>query len=283
MRVARLDLGRVPRHRPARRARRRAGGRARAARRPCAPAPRPGRRSTSSPTVVAASASCGRRSRGRADPTLRALGRRVARGHEPRDLGVDRRVSRPSCCGSQRVAGVEDPPPRGRARRRVARERRGVRALRPRLRGGPVAGPARRGPARRRRRRRLTRGRRAGPRGGRPPRGEAAARRARRRAPGAAPPAAVDGRRPSSRRASSRCSACSAQGLTNGQIGKQLYISTKTVSVHVSNLLAKLGASGRTEAAAIARRRGLVRPDPLEVTSGRSAAKGRRAPSRGAR
>jgi DNA-binding NarL/FixJ family response regulator len=49
-----------------------------------------------------------------------------------------------------------------------------------------------------------------------------------------------------------------AQGRSNGQIGKQLYISTKTVSVHVSNLLAKLGASGRTEAAAIARRRGLV-------------------------
>jgi DNA-binding NarL/FixJ family response regulator len=49
-----------------------------------------------------------------------------------------------------------------------------------------------------------------------------------------------------------------AQGLTNGQIGRQLFISTKTVSVHVSNLLAKLGASGRTEAAAIARRRGLV-------------------------
>jgi DNA-binding NarL/FixJ family response regulator len=50
-----------------------------------------------------------------------------------------------------------------------------------------------------------------------------------------------------------------AQGLTNGQIGRRLFISTKTVSVHVSNLLAKLGASGRTEAAAIARRRGLVR------------------------
>lgn len=49
-----------------------------------------------------------------------------------------------------------------------------------------------------------------------------------------------------------------AEGLTNGQIGRQLYISTKTVSVHVSNLLAKLGASGRTEAAAIARRRGLL-------------------------
>ena len=49
-----------------------------------------------------------------------------------------------------------------------------------------------------------------------------------------------------------------ARGLTNGQVGKQLYISTKTVSVHVSNLLAKLGASSRTEAAAIARQRGLV-------------------------
>jgi DNA-binding CsgD family transcriptional regulator len=49
-----------------------------------------------------------------------------------------------------------------------------------------------------------------------------------------------------------------ARGLTNGQAGKQLYISTKTVSVHVSNVLAKLGASSRTEAAAIARQRGLV-------------------------
>jgi len=49
-----------------------------------------------------------------------------------------------------------------------------------------------------------------------------------------------------------------ADGRTNGEIGKQLFISTKTVSVHVSNILAKLGASGRTEAAAIARRTGLV-------------------------
>jgi DNA-binding CsgD family transcriptional regulator len=49
-----------------------------------------------------------------------------------------------------------------------------------------------------------------------------------------------------------------AAGRTNGEIGKQLFISTKTVSVHVSNILGKLGASGRTEAAAIGRRRGLV-------------------------
>ncbi|HEX7738296.1 MAG TPA: response regulator transcription factor, partial [Marmoricola sp.] len=49
-----------------------------------------------------------------------------------------------------------------------------------------------------------------------------------------------------------------AEGRTNGQIAKQLFISTKTVSVHVSNILAKLNAAGRTEAAAIARRDGLL-------------------------
>jgi DNA-binding CsgD family transcriptional regulator len=49
-----------------------------------------------------------------------------------------------------------------------------------------------------------------------------------------------------------------AQGRSNGEIAKQLYISAKTVSVHVSNILAKLGAAGRTEAAALARSRGLL-------------------------
>jgi DNA-binding CsgD family transcriptional regulator len=49
-----------------------------------------------------------------------------------------------------------------------------------------------------------------------------------------------------------------AQGRSNGEIGRQLFISAKTVSVHVSNILGKLHASGRTEAAAIARRRGLI-------------------------
>ncbi len=49
-----------------------------------------------------------------------------------------------------------------------------------------------------------------------------------------------------------------AAGRSNGEIGRQLFIATKTVSVHVSNILAKLGVSSRTEAAAVARERGLL-------------------------
>ena len=49
-----------------------------------------------------------------------------------------------------------------------------------------------------------------------------------------------------------------ADGLTNGQIGGKLFMSPKTASVHVSHILAKLGAANRTEAAATARRQGLL-------------------------
>ena len=49
-----------------------------------------------------------------------------------------------------------------------------------------------------------------------------------------------------------------ATGRSNAEIGRQLFISGKTVSVHVSNLMAKLGAASRTEAAALARRSGLI-------------------------
>ena len=52
-----------------------------------------------------------------------------------------------------------------------------------------------------------------------------------------------------------------AQGRSNRQIADLLYISAKTVSVHVSNILAKLEAGGRTEAVAVARRRGLLTED----------------------
>jgi DNA-binding NarL/FixJ family response regulator len=45
-----------------------------------------------------------------------------------------------------------------------------------------------------------------------------------------------------------------ADGCTNSQIGKSLFISEKTASVHVSNVLRKLGMRTRTEAAEVARR-----------------------------
>ncbi len=48
-----------------------------------------------------------------------------------------------------------------------------------------------------------------------------------------------------------------AEGRTNRQIADALFISAKTASVHVSNILAKLGVSNRGEAAAAARRLGL--------------------------
>jgi DNA-binding CsgD family transcriptional regulator/tetratricopeptide (TPR) repeat protein len=51
-----------------------------------------------------------------------------------------------------------------------------------------------------------------------------------------------------------------AAGWTNQQIAERLFITRKTASVHVSNLMAKLGAANRGEAAAMAHRLGLVEP-----------------------
>jgi DNA-binding CsgD family transcriptional regulator len=48
-----------------------------------------------------------------------------------------------------------------------------------------------------------------------------------------------------------------AEGRSNQQIADALFISRKTASVHVSHILAKLGASTRVEAAAMAHRLGL--------------------------
>ena len=49
-----------------------------------------------------------------------------------------------------------------------------------------------------------------------------------------------------------------ADGATNAAIAHQLWISPKTVSVHVTHILEKLGVSTRGEAAAVAHRRGLL-------------------------
>jgi DNA-binding CsgD family transcriptional regulator len=48
-----------------------------------------------------------------------------------------------------------------------------------------------------------------------------------------------------------------AAGRSNRQIAQTLFISPKTVGVHVSNILAKLGVAGRVEAAVVAHRLGL--------------------------
>ncbi|HET9141333.1 helix-turn-helix transcriptional regulator, partial [Actinophytocola sp.] len=49
-----------------------------------------------------------------------------------------------------------------------------------------------------------------------------------------------------------------ALGRTNRQVGSELFISEKTVSVHLSRVMAKLGATNRAEAVALAYERGLL-------------------------
>jgi DNA-binding CsgD family transcriptional regulator len=50
-----------------------------------------------------------------------------------------------------------------------------------------------------------------------------------------------------------------AEGRSNREIGAALFISAKTASVHVSNIMGKLGVASRTEAAAVAHRDGTAR------------------------
>jgi DNA-binding CsgD family transcriptional regulator len=54
-----------------------------------------------------------------------------------------------------------------------------------------------------------------------------------------------------------------AKGKTNSEIGAALFISRKTASVHVTNILRKLDVASRVQAATVAERNGLLEPrDP---------------------
>jgi DNA-binding NarL/FixJ family response regulator len=58
-----------------------------------------------------------------------------------------------------------------------------------------------------------------------------------------------------------------AEGRTNREIAERLFISERTVAVHVRRILAKMGVGGRTEAAGMAIRLGLVPGGPAATNS----------------
>ena len=58
-----------------------------------------------------------------------------------------------------------------------------------------------------------------------------------------------------------------SQGRSNPEIAAALFISPKTASVHVSNILRKLGVTTRVQAATVAERAGLLAGDPAPPTS----------------
>ena len=49
-----------------------------------------------------------------------------------------------------------------------------------------------------------------------------------------------------------------SQGKNNKEIGNELFITLATVKAHVSSIINKLNVSGRTEAAFVAREKGLI-------------------------
>jgi two-component system, NarL family, response regulator LiaR len=57
------------------------------------------------------------------------------------------------------------------------------------------------------------------------------------------------------------------EGLNNTQIAGRLTVSPSTIKSHVSNILSKLGVASRTEAVTLALRRGILPPQPGNLTS----------------
>ena len=184
---------------------------------------------------------------GRAGPGASAVGRSA--GPLRRDALALIRAERPRTAAT-RPGGVA-----GRAAA-VRRAHRGWRC-----RHGP--GPPGRGARPRRRSRRGPRGARHGT----PSRPRSGPRRSSRRAGAASRPVPDPAGRGCRQRADPASGltarelevlALLAEGRTNREIGEALFISPKTASVHVSNLLMKLGVANRTEAANRARERGLL-------------------------
>jgi two-component system, NarL family, response regulator LiaR len=55
-----------------------------------------------------------------------------------------------------------------------------------------------------------------------------------------------------------------AQGLSNGQMAKQLWVTVQTVKFHLSNIYSKLRVSNRTAASRVAQLNGLLQTDGVE-------------------
>ena len=64
--------------------------------------------------------------------------------------------------------------------------------------------------------------------------------------------------RAADRRARSRCCALVARGLSNADIGRELYIGEATVKTHLLRAFAKLGVTDRTAAVTVALERGIL-------------------------
>ena len=52
------------------------------------------------------------------------------------------------------------------------------------------------------------------------------------------------------------------QGLTNDEIGRELFLSPLTAKTHVSRIMSKLSARDRVQLAILAHRAGVVRASP---------------------